>query len=104
MNLADRRPRVNQASGSAPYGRHTCTPCLWNIDRSYYFMAVNEGAIRVTPLGASLDTAGEVFDLYKVHQGNRLLKTHGRADGARRPARGGRDSRVCHRLPALRVN
>lgn len=45
------------------------------IERAYFFMPVNEGAIKVTPLGASLDTAGEVFDLFKVHQGNRLLKT-----------------------------
>jgi alpha-L-arabinofuranosidase len=45
------------------------------IDRAYYFMAINEGAIQVSPLTARLDTAGEVFDLFKVHQGNRLLKT-----------------------------
>jgi alpha-L-arabinofuranosidase len=45
------------------------------IERAYYFMPVNEGAIQVTPLGASLDTAGQVFDLFKVHQGNRLLNT-----------------------------
>lgn len=44
------------------------------IERSYYFMAINEGAIQVLPFEARLDTAGEVFDLYKVHQGNRLLK------------------------------
>jgi hypothetical protein len=45
------------------------------IERACYFMPVNEGPIEVTPLGASLDTAGEVFDLHKVHPGNRLLKT-----------------------------
>ena len=45
------------------------------IDRAYYFMAINEGAIQVSPFTSRLDTAGEVFDLFKVHQGNRLLKT-----------------------------
>jgi alpha-L-arabinofuranosidase len=48
---------------------------LLGIDRAYYFMAINEGAVQVLPLTARLDTAGEVFDLFKVHQGNRLLKT-----------------------------
>jgi alpha-L-arabinofuranosidase len=45
------------------------------VQRAYYFMPVNEGAIQVTPLEARLDKAGEVFELFKVHQGNRLLKT-----------------------------
>lgn len=40
-----------------------------------FFMPVNEGAIQVTPQRASLDTAGEIFKLFKVHQGNLLLKT-----------------------------
>jgi alpha-L-arabinofuranosidase/acetyl esterase/lipase len=39
-----------------------------------YFMPVNEGAIKVSPLSAELDAAGLVFDMYKIHQGNRLLQ------------------------------
>ena len=45
------------------------------IERAYYFMPINEGAIRVTPLTASLDDAGDVFELYQVHQANRRLLT-----------------------------
>jgi alpha-L-arabinofuranosidase len=44
------------------------------IERSFFFMPVNEGAIHVRPLEARLDPAGEVFELFAVHQGNRLLK------------------------------
>ena len=43
------------------------------IGRAYYFMPVNEGAIKVTPLGSELDPSGEVFTLYAPHQRNRLL-------------------------------
>jgi alpha-L-arabinofuranosidase len=43
------------------------------IGRAYYFMPVNEGAIKVTPLKSELDPSGEVFALYAPHQGNRLL-------------------------------
>jgi alpha-L-arabinofuranosidase len=43
------------------------------IGRAYYFMPVNEGAIKVTPLGSELDPSGEVFALYAPLQGNRLL-------------------------------
>lgn len=45
------------------------------IERAYFFMPVNEGAIRVTPLDAKLDVVGEIFKLYAAHQGNLLLKT-----------------------------
>jgi acetyl esterase/lipase len=44
------------------------------LEMACFFMPVNEGAIRVDPLSARLDAAGQVFELYKVHQGNRLLK------------------------------
>ncbi|MBZ5855489.1 carbohydrate binding domain-containing protein [Flavihumibacter profundi] len=40
------------------------------VEMACYFMPVNEGAITVKPLSASLDAAGYVFELYKVHQGN----------------------------------
>lgn len=43
------------------------------LEMACYFMPVNEGAIKVTPLSAEFDTTGYVFELYKVHQGNRLL-------------------------------
>jgi alpha-N-arabinofuranosidase len=45
------------------------------IERAYYFMAINEGAIQVTPFEARLDTAGKVFNLYKVHHGSSVLQT-----------------------------
>lgn len=45
----------------------------WGLDRAYFFMPINEGAIKVTPRTAGLDAAGEVFALERVHQGNRLL-------------------------------
>ena len=45
------------------------------IDRAYYFMPVNEGAIKVTPLGSELDPSGEVFALFAPHQGGILLNT-----------------------------
>lgn len=45
----------------------------WGLDRAYFFMPMNEGGIRVTPLMADLDAAGEVFALERVHQGNRQL-------------------------------
>ncbi len=45
------------------------------IGRAYYFMPVNEGAIKVTLLGSELDPSGEVFALYAPHQGNHLLNT-----------------------------
>jgi alpha-L-arabinofuranosidase len=45
------------------------------IVQANYFMPINEGAIRVSPLDAKLDTAGDVFRLYKVHQGNYVLHT-----------------------------
>ncbi|MCX6223780.1 MAG: carbohydrate binding domain-containing protein, partial [Bacteroidia bacterium] len=44
------------------------------LEMACFFMPVNEGAIRVNPLSVRLDAAGQVFELYKVHQGNRLLK------------------------------
>ena len=45
------------------------------IDLACYFMPINEGAIQVTPSTARLDTAGMVFELFKAHQGNRLVRT-----------------------------
>ncbi len=47
------------------------------IEMACYFMPVNEGAIKVAPLGAAFDTTGHVFELYKTHQGNRLLEIAG---------------------------
>ncbi|MCL4401841.1 MAG: hypothetical protein M1436_04125 [Acidobacteria bacterium] len=44
------------------------------IEQAYYFMPINEGVIGVTPQGARLLPPGQVFRLFKVHQGNRLLK------------------------------
>jgi alpha-N-arabinofuranosidase len=45
------------------------------IDLACYFMPINEGVIQVEPSTARLDTAGVVFELFKAHQGNRLLRT-----------------------------
>ncbi len=47
------------------------------LEMACYFMPVNEGAIEVTPLAAEFDTTGHVFELYKLHQGNRLLEVAG---------------------------
>lgn len=44
------------------------------LSMACYFMPVNEGAIKVSPLEADLDPAGQVFDIYKVHQRNILLQ------------------------------
>lgn len=44
------------------------------LEMACFFMPVNEGAIKVFPFSAKLDAAGQVFELYKVHQGNRLLQ------------------------------
>jgi alpha-N-arabinofuranosidase len=52
------------------------------IGRAYYFMPVNEGAIKVTPMKSELDPSGEVFALYAAHQGNRLLNIPALADDA----------------------
>ena len=43
------------------------------VEQAYFFQPVTEGAIKVTPLSAELDTAGKVFAALSVHQGNRLL-------------------------------
>lgn len=68
-------------SGSVPMGLFTAR--LLNLfcresealglEMACYFMPINEGAIRVMPLSAELDTAGHVFELYAAHQGNRRL-------------------------------
>lgn len=68
-------------SGSVSMGIYTagvlnllCREAInMQIGRAYYFMPVNEGAIKVTPLKSELDPSGEVFALYAPHQGNRLL-------------------------------
>ncbi len=44
------------------------------IDMACYFMPINEGAIKTTPITAELDSAGYIFDLFKLHQGNKLLR------------------------------
>jgi alpha-N-arabinofuranosidase len=44
------------------------------LSMACYFMPVNEGAITVNPLNAELDAAGHVFEMFSVHQGNRLLE------------------------------
>lgn len=44
------------------------------IEQAYYFQPVNEGAIRVGPLTARLDTGGKVFAAFMSHQGNRRIK------------------------------
>ncbi len=41
------------------------------VEQAYFFQPVSEGAIKVTPLTAEIDTAGKVFAAFKVHQGNR---------------------------------
>jgi alpha-N-arabinofuranosidase len=43
------------------------------VEQAYFFQPVTEGAIKVTPLTAELDTAGKVFAAMSVHSGNRLL-------------------------------
>jgi alpha-L-arabinofuranosidase len=47
-----------------------------------YFQPITEGAIKVDPLGSELEADGEVFEMFAVHQGNRLLKTTGLTAGA----------------------
>jgi alpha-N-arabinofuranosidase len=47
------------------------------IEMANFFQPITEGAIKVTPLAASLDSAGLVFDLFKAHRGNRLLELPG---------------------------
>lgn len=44
------------------------------LELAGYFQPVSEGAIRVEPTSSRLEPAGEVFVLYSVHQGNRLMK------------------------------
>jgi len=44
----------------------------YGIESAYFFMPVNEGAIRVTPATAEMDAAGLVFEIYGGHQGNQL--------------------------------
>ncbi len=46
-----------------------------NVKAAYFFQPVNEGAIKVRPLNAKMKAVGQVFELFCVHQGNRLLKT-----------------------------
>lgn len=43
------------------------------LSMACYFMPVNEGAISVGPLASKMEPAGHVFELFKVHQHNRLL-------------------------------
>jgi hypothetical protein len=45
------------------------------VEQAFFFQPITEGAIQVTPQTAALDAAGFAFQLQKVHQGNRLLKT-----------------------------
>jgi alpha-L-arabinofuranosidase len=44
------------------------------LELAGYFQPVSEGAIRVEPTSSRIEPAGEVFVLYSVHQGNRLVK------------------------------
>lgn len=44
-----------------------------HITRGYYFMAVNEGIVRVRPDTAYLDASGLMFDLFRCHRNGRLL-------------------------------
>lgn len=44
-----------------------------DVRKAFYFQPISEGAITVKPLTAELDTAGLIFDLFNVHQGNRVL-------------------------------
>ncbi len=46
---------------------------ILKISRSYYFMAVNEGIVKVTPFSAELDASGLMFDLIGCHRNARLL-------------------------------
>jgi alpha-L-arabinofuranosidase len=43
------------------------------VEQAFFFQPITEGAIKVTPLTATLDPAGKVFAAIGVHQGNRLL-------------------------------
>ena len=45
-----------------------------DVEQAFFFQPITEGAITVSPLSAVLDEAGKVFVLFRVHQGNRLLK------------------------------
>jgi len=47
------------------------------IECACYFQPVNEGLIAVEPFSAKLTATGQVFALYRAHQGNRLLKIAG---------------------------
>ena len=47
------------------------------ISRAFYFMAVNEGIIRVSPFDARLDTAGDAFRLMRPHGGSQLVPVAG---------------------------
>ena len=43
------------------------------IFRAFYFMAINEGMVRVSPFTARLDTTGEIFKLMRPHGGSLLI-------------------------------
>ena len=46
-----------------------------NIQMAAMFQPVNEGAIEVKPFSAELTAMGQIFELYRVHHGGRLLAT-----------------------------
>ncbi len=64
------------------------------IECACYFQPVNEGLIAVEPFSAKLTATGQVFVLYRAHQGNRLLKIAGDLEGISSCASVGRDGKT----------
>jgi len=64
------------------------------IECACYFQPVNEGLIAVEPFSAKLTATGQVFVLYRAHQGNRLLKIAGDLAGISSCASLGRDGKT----------
>jgi alpha-N-arabinofuranosidase len=53
-----------------------------NVPMAAMFQPINEGAIRVEPFSARLTAMGQVFALYRAHQGGRLLDLGPQGDRA----------------------
>jgi alpha-L-arabinofuranosidase len=64
------------------------------IECACFFQPVNEGLIAVEPFSAKLTATGQVFALYRSHQGNRLLKIAGDLEGISSCASVGRDGKT----------
>jgi alpha-L-arabinofuranosidase len=46
-----------------------------NLRKAALFQPINEGAISVSPFSADLTAMGQIFSLYRMHHGGRLLPT-----------------------------